>query len=386
MKYNVVFLGATDNYPVKFTATNSKNELIARGLLPYAEQISFINSPIGLKNVKAGEQTGIRHGLNYHIFSNTSKTAILKNTRTVYQLLKQKRSKTAQNIIVIEHNYLPFFLLFRLFAKRLGYKVFVIITEWHLYFENMPLIKRADFYLFDNYFGHLVHGIFPISRYLEDKMEHFKKPVLRIPILADFEALKPVHYAPAEESEEYFMYCGSLGYYSVIQFIVRAYKLFLESGHRQQLRLVLNGHPDTLQKLEAFIAGEGLQEKVIIEQKLPFATLLARYQHALALLIPLRPDRQDKARFSHKIGEYLSSGRPILTGKVGDINFYFEHGVNAFLADDYTEAAYADQMKQIACDKTLTNQVGLAGRKLGEEAFNYITYGKNIASFLDSVH
>ncbi len=385
MSQNVIFLGATDNYPAKFTATNSKNELIARGLLNHTDKVSIINSPFGLSGLPASGQTGVRHGIEYHIFPKNGKLSLLKNIRSIYRLLKEKRSNTSPNVLIMEHNYFPFFLLYVLFAKRLNYKTVVTITEWHLYFPEITPLKRFDFFVFDYSFGYFVKGIFPISRLIEQKVSRFKKPMLKVPILADFESLKPVNYDIKEESAEYFMYCGTAGYFSVIQFIVKSYSIFVSRGHRQKLRLVLSGPAHLIKEVENLVTREGLQANVIIEQKLPFEKLMEGYQYALALLIPLRPDNQDKARFSHKIGEYLSSGRPIITGNIGEIEHYFEHKKNAFIAADYTEEAYANLMSLAANDKQLASTVGRAGRKLGELTFNYATYGQLTNDFLNQL-
>jgi glycosyltransferase involved in cell wall biosynthesis len=385
MSSNVIFLGATDNYPAKFTATNSKNELIARGLLNHTDKVSIINSPFGLSGLPATGQTGTREGIEYHIFPKNGKLSLIKNIKSIYKLLKEKRSKAQQNVLIMEHSYYPFFLLYVFFAKRLNYKTVVTITEWHLYFPEITPVKRFDFFVFDYTFGYFVKGIFPISTLLEEKVARFKKPVLKVPILADFEMLKPVNYDIKDESAEYFMYCGTAGYFTVIQFIIKSFSIFTARGHKQKLKLVLSGSAHMIQKVEDLITQEGLQGKVVIEQKLPFAKLLEGYQYALALLIPLRPDKQDKARFSHKIGEYLSSGRPIITGNIGEIEHYFEHKKNALIATEYTEAAYADLMSLAANDKQLANNVGLEGRKLGETTFNYTTYGQLTNDFLNKL-
>lgn len=385
MSKNVIFLGATDNYPAKFTATNSKNELIARGLLHHTNKVSIVNSPFGMRGTSATGDTGKRHGIEYHIFPRNGKLFLLKNIRAIYKLLKEKRREASSNVLIMEHNYYPLFLLYVLFAKMLRYKTVVTITEWHLYFPGISPVKRADFFVFDYTFGYFVKGIFPISTLLEKKVARFGKPTFKIPILADFELLKPVTYAGKTESDEYFMYCGTAGYFSVIQFIIRAYRLFISQGHTQKLRLVLSGPPHLIQQVADFVAREGVQDKVIIEQKLPFQKLLEGYQHALALLIPLRPDNQDKARFSHKIGEYLSSGRPIITGNIGEIAHYFEHNKNAFIASDYTEEAYAHIMSLAASNKQLANEVGMEGRKLGQSSFNYVQYGQLTYEFLDKL-
>ena len=53
---------------------------------------------------------------------------------------------------------------------------------------------------------------------------------------------------------------------------------------------------------------------------------------AHGLLIPLFDDVRSTARFPTKIGEYLASGRPIVTTAVGEMPRYFEDGVTAFIS------------------------------------------------------
>lgn len=385
MERNVIFLGATDNYPVKFTATNSKNELIARGLVGSGCKVTFINSPLGLKGAQTTVQTGERYGSEYYVFAKKGKLSVFSNLRNIYRLLKAKRIKGAKNILITEHSYYPLFMVYVLFGKMLGYKMVVTLTEWHLYFERVSFVKRMDFFLFDYTFGYFTRGIFPISHILEEKVKRFRKPIFKIPILADFEMLKPIEYVSKPGEGGYFMYCGQLGYYSVIEFMVESFVIFHQHNPVHKLKLVVSGPEPLRKQLEALIASHKLQDFIIIEQHLPFQKLMEGYQHALALLIPLRSDPQDKARFSHKIGEYLSSGRPIITSNIGEVAHYFTHGKNALLAPEYTREAYAAMMMEAAGNIEKANSIGAGGRQLGETTFNYITYGPAVSAFLDKI-
>src|SRR4051812_31333922 len=99
MERNIIFLAATDNYPAKFTATNSKNELIARGLLNSNSQVTVLNSPMGFSGPATTPLTGERYGISYHLFPKKGKTSVFRNIKAMYKLLKAKRSKTGKNIL-----------------------------------------------------------------------------------------------------------------------------------------------------------------------------------------------------------------------------------------------------------------------------------------------
>ncbi|MBC8032771.1 MAG: glycosyltransferase family 4 protein, partial [Chitinophagaceae bacterium] len=329
--------------------------------------------------------TGEKYGITYYVFSHVQKSKpfdLFKNLRSIYGILKEEKKSGGKNILITEHSYFPLFLIYVLMAKRLNYKLIVTLTEWHLYFKKIPIIKRFDFLLFDYLFGYFTDAILPISTLLEQKVRHFRKPMLKVPILADFACM------PAKRSiteEKYFLYCGHLGYYEVIEFIIKSFILFDNTNPGVLLRLVVSGQDSLLPRVLDLIVSQNLQGKVIIERRLPFDQLVQAYTDALALLIPLRPENQDRARFSHKIGEYLASGRPVITGAVGEIVHYFTHNKNAFIAVEYSRRAYADLMIAVAADASNARKVGMEGQRLGVKEFNYSTYGAKISGFLNTI-
>jgi glycosyltransferase involved in cell wall biosynthesis len=147
----------------------------------------------------------------------------------------------------------------------------------------------------------------------------------------------------------------------------------------------VNGSPSEIRGIQEIIDRKGLQEKILLKTKLPFKKLIEEYQEALALLIPLRTTSQDAARFPHKIGEYIATGRPIITGNVGEINYYFFGKENAYIADEFTIAAYARLMENVVSNKNAANLIGERGRKLGEQTFHYSSYGSKISNFLSAL-
>jgi glycosyltransferase involved in cell wall biosynthesis len=148
---------------------------------------------------------------------------------------------------------------------------------------------------------------------------------------------------------------------------------------------VVNGSPSEIAGIRDYINKKGLQDAILLNTKLPFKKLVEEYQDALALLIPLRTTQQDAARFPHKIGEYIATGRPIITGNVGEINSYFFNRETAFIAEEFTVDAYARLMEGVVGNKSLANVIGEKGRKLGEQRFHYSPYGATLSNFLSAL-
>ena len=106
---------------------------------------------------------------------------------------------------------------------------------------------------------------------------------------------------------------------------------------------------------------------------------------AAGLLIPIRPTIQDAARFPHKLGEYLASGTPLVTTAHGEIPNYLEDGKHAYIAKSYDPAMYARKIEALLADPDLAKQIGCAGRQLAKEAFDYVSHGYKIKTFIEEI-
>lgn len=386
MNDNIVFLAVTDNFPVEYSANNSKNELLAKALVEAGGKASIINGIPGYKGKKINTpKAGVKDDICYYIFKKGSSIVTIFNLFKNYSLLKKLKKKNGNNYLLTGYNYFPIFLFYVFIAKLLRYKIVILITEWHLYFENQPWFKRFNYILFDHFFGYFVDGIMPISEKISEKVEHFNKPILKIPILADYDSIKPSEYSIGSKDKGYFLYCGDISYWNIIEFTVDSYKLLANKNPTYKLHLVVNGKPEDINRVHNLLDKKGLNNSVIVRTKLPFNELIEQYKGALALLIPLRTQKQDTARFPHKIGEYIATGRPIITGNVGEISHYFSNNTNAYIANEFSIESYAYLMNEAGSDQELANAIGAKGRKLGEENFHYLNFGTKIINFLDNL-
>ena len=166
--------------------------------------------------------------------------------------------------------------------------------------------------------------------------------------------------------------------------LIDSFRIYVKNGGNLILTLVLNGPETLIEDVQCYINSCGISGKIIIKTKLPYSELLDEYKRAQALIIPLNPNYdQDKARFSQKIAEYLSSKSAILTNKVGEINYYFKK--NEIITCDYNENSFADAFKWIEEHKDECKSIGENGYKRGLMDFNYRIVGKGLYNFLNSL-
>ncbi|MCF8460897.1 MAG: glycosyltransferase [Flavobacteriales bacterium] len=202
---------------------------------------------------------------------------------------------------------------------------------------------------------------------------------LKIPPLTDFELFRKAE-DDTNNSSAYFLYCGSAGYQKVITFIIDAFDQIDDTQF--ELRLIVNGSATDMNLIRQHILGSRKQQRINVLSGLPLDQLIYQYKGASAMLIPLRDTVQDKARFPHKISEYLATGNPLITTHIGEIDNYFVDNENALIADDFTVESYCEKMRLVIEHRQLAQRIGVAGYGLGMRHFDFRCHSEPLQEFL----
>jgi glycosyltransferase involved in cell wall biosynthesis len=272
-------------------------------------------------------------------------------------------------------------LYYRLISKIFHFKIYINLEEYYFNRKGTPIKRRINDFLFNKYFTSIYDGILPISEMLIDIVKRRKPdlPYLKIPVLVDHDKILKIK--KHEASFPYFLFCGAADYSEVIEFIIKAFnKLDYNGVH---LYLILNGIPDDLNIIKAIALKTSKGNNIHFFEKLSQDDLYAYYKGAIGLLIPLRDTLQDNARFPHKIGEYLSSGRPVITSNVGEIKKYFTDHQTAFISGSYDIDLFAGKMSYVLKYPDKAEEVALNGKVMAQQIFNYKSYSAVLNDFLD---
>lgn len=237
---------------------------------------------------------------------------------------------------------------------------------------------------FDDKFFYSVDKLLVISSFLENYLNNSKAnkiPRVKIPPIIDFSLIDSIK--PVKSKHQFFLYCGSIVYKDVIEFIISSYEKSKSSKNGVTLKLIINGSSDEISSLKNDIASKGLTDSVEILNSLSYEELLSNYKSALSLLIPLKNNLQDQARFPFKICEYVASKRPIITSDVPLINELFEDRNTAFIAKIDDKESFALKMDEVLSNQSLADSVGLNSYGLGKEYFNYKSYSSKLNELLE---
>jgi len=301
-------------------------------------------------------------------------------------LYRLKKSNDLTAAIISNHSALHV-LRYRIYASLIGFPVILNFVELaSSMVDRSSLRQKINDYIFDNYIVKLVDGVLPISDYL---MSYYRKvspktPLLKLPILCDFEKFKQSF---RNNSDTVFLYCGAASYFELIEFVLEAFDQLNIQDKHVVLELILGGEEAELKRAKQRIESSIKMDHIKVSTNVSHAEIPRHYSNASALLIPLRPTLQDEARFPHKIGEYLASGRPLITTAFGEINHYpFIDGETALIADDYNINSFSEKMRFILEHPQKSKEIGEKGRQMGLDNFDYTKHGHKLMNFISSLN
>ena len=205
---------------------------------------------------------------------------------------------------------------------------------------------------------------------------HFR--VVDVPILVDVNEQQTHDYPPGEPL---VVFAGSPVYGTTIRFIFSAMQEVWRT--RPECHLAVTGATPgdpAAGWLWAEVQEAELGDRVDLVGYLSRPELLDLYSRAHALLIPLFDDRQSRARFPTKIGEYLAAARPVVTNSVGEIPSYFTDGVDAVVCPPNDPVAFGRAIAGLLSDPARAALIGRRGRRVAETRFHYALYGESLGS------
>lgn len=252
-------------------------------------------------------------------------------------------------------------------------------VEYMSSIDNRSMTTASLKKTFDTTFHKYTDAVIIISSFLEQHVKTLapKLPYIIVPPIIDFEKFLKNDFKPLEP--DYVLYCGSIAYRDVIEFIIAAYRQVNGTNHGVVLILIVNGSEKELNVLRVMIQGD---KSIKIISGLAYDRLIGYYKNARALLIPLQDNLQDRARFPFKISEYTAAARPIVTSDSGAVVDYFQDGVNALLAKTGDVNDFADKLRYILNNQEQAELIALQGHAIGQKHFNYKRYTPSLLNFL----
>ena len=383
-------------------AYSSRIRLMARGLVEAGAEVIVLISAPRTKGRNRFVSSGVYSGFRYQYLSSApllshgdrSKAMSFLTRFDPRQALKLltalwrlKREGKLETLIICSED-VGIAWIAGLICRWLGVCSILDSTEWPIFYPKGNWIAQARYRLFCNHGFRFIDAVLPISNYLAEKVADYNRrtgrriPHLLVPILTDVEDADVAKGEPGN----YVLFCSGPGYLNLMLMVLRSYHIVKQVGHQCDLVFVgLDQHRNEVKILLAEAKRLGCAEGIRFPGYVKWDELKRLYSEAAALLIPLPDDGRSRSRFPWKIGDYLSSARPVITTEVGDIGCYLQDGHNAFVAKPGDMRAFADKIQFVLENAEIATKVGQRGRETARENFDFRGHGSRLLEFIQHV-
>jgi glycosyltransferase involved in cell wall biosynthesis len=215
-----------------------------------------------------------------------------------------------------------------------------------------------------------------VSPFLSDlaKKFTFKKNIFIVPNGFDLKTFKNVEPIQNSNSNEHLLlYIGALRKNIDVDFVIKTMPLITKKI--QNVKLIIVGDGPRKNELVLLAKKIGVEDKIIFKG-FQSNILIPRFlTSADILLLPLRENPFNEARFSNKIPEYMASGKPIVTNSVGVVKEIIKNRINGMVVKPDNLELYAQAIIELIENDRLAKKIGKNAR---EYAMKHLTW-KRIA-------
>jgi glycosyltransferase involved in cell wall biosynthesis len=121
-------------------------------------------------------------------------------------------------------------------------------------------------------------------------------------------------------------YCGYMGNNKDgVDSLIDAFSLYIKSNndYRYKLQLIGSAESEEMSRLQDKVLKKNLKDNVIFLGRLPHQEVISRLFLSDALILARPSNKQAQGGFPSKLGEYISTGKPVICTDVGEIREVF---------------------------------------------------------------
>ena len=320
----------------------------------------------------------------FEFFSNFRRFKIINIFLSLISLMIyfSKNVRNNDKVIIVSNSLYLNFLLY-IISKFIGFKIVQEKSEFPFVLLKTSIIEKiyAKFYVSFIYklFDGMIIMTHPLLDYFKDKTKKKCKKIL-IPMTVEPERFtrkfKKNNYG------EYLAYCGYMGgNKDGVENLIHSFSLVKAKHPNLKLLLIGDANHNEMSILKNLVDKLSVNDIIFVgkvsRDEIPKLLCQAK------ILVLARPSSmQSNGGFPTKLGEYLSTGKPVLVTKVGDIPNFLSNNQNAFLVEPDNNVIFADKIHYILTNYNQSLNVAKEGMKLVYNVFNYKVQSKKINDFL----
>jgi glycosyltransferase involved in cell wall biosynthesis len=150
-----------------------------------------------------------------------------------------------------------------------------------------------------------------------------------------------------------------------VDIILNAFEII--SQKRENVVLLMVGLKPEYFKRPSIEIYERRKEKIRIIEKVPYKNIPEFLDASDILLLPMRDNIKNRARWPNKLGDYLAAGKPIVFNPVGEVKMFFEKHPEAGLLASETAEDFAGKILHFLENPDIAEKYGKNARNIAEK-------------------
>jgi len=319
--------------------------------------------------------------------------SILKQIKTLFVLKKTlEEYKNVDKILLTGDRWLDSFFISKFCKKHKIEFLVEVVDEVGRQFDKkkntiysiLAIINRK---LFNSNLTK-IDKLFVLSSFLENKYKKImpsNKVIRSSPTLINKEdylyKLKNFQYFKNEElsltkNDILISYVGSCERPNGIFFFLDAIAYEILINKYTNIKILFVFHLGNIKTIEQHISKLAISKNIIIIPGINPYYIPSIYERSDILILPEQGDVIANAGFPGKVGEYLISGRAIISTNFSDLNNYLINDYNCLLSEIGDVNTYQKNLETLINDKDKRIKLGENAKITGQKYFNYINAAK----------
>lgn len=352
-------------------------------ILSYGKGLVELNYDLNVLTLAhSTDKNGIISGIKYFNLGADLKLNILSTIFGILNLSLKVLKNKYDFLILVSNNALLIGILY--FICKIKNTTFLQEkSEFPFVLNYSGFIKKKFAMLYINYIYRLFDGMIimtqPLLEYFKDKTNK-KCKLFLMPMTVDSSRFENIKIT--DEYSNCITYCGYMGgNKDGVKNLIAAFSLIKEQHPTINLLLLGTATPNELNDIVEY-AKKLAPNRVIFQgqvtrDEIPFYLMNSKI---LALARPI--SLQSSGGFPTKLGEYLSTKKPVIVTAVGDIPKYLKSRENAFLVEPDDNQLFASELSYMLTNYDKALEVANKGYDLTLSVFNYKQQSINLSNFL----
>jgi glycosyltransferase involved in cell wall biosynthesis len=398
---NIIITGTGFAFP---DGTGSTSRVIAfsKGILKNGGFVNVI-CPKPTENHETGDRNiqlkGVYEGIPFEytcgrrLIASTRFGALflyLKGLWQSYIAILRIHKNMPVNAIILWYGELPMnFIFYFMVARIIGAFLILEKSEYPFVYSKKTISINMLMMFYEKITLKIIDGVIVISGFLKDYIDkHIGESgkIIEIPIMVDIErfVFDDQKKGPLKNK---IIYCGNLDHHSEIINLLKSFKLIANNYPQWSLEII-GQMPDlsTTIHFNQFLKDNVLDGRVIFVGAVSSAKIPEKLIDGDIMVLPRASGIFSSAGFPTKLGEYLSTGKPVIVTTTGNISKYLSDRKNAYLVSPDNVDEFAEALKYVIIHYDEGIEVGQNGREVAIREFDLNIQCKRLLCFIKDLN